>query len=273
MLIPKFDLYKSEWLELVFENRNKSYGAYDLRQHYGQTMTKAIALVISGFIVSGVALSFIYKVKEVPTELIKTTVVDLKKLDVILPPPPKMDKPLPKQTAAVKAQPSVPTVVIPTHVTTAPVTIDPPVNATLTESIGSVVSKGEGKGDNAPIEGTPGPGTGTVSTNGGGNNTTGIVDFAEVSPEPAGGMAGWAKFIQRNLRYPDTEAQGRVFVSFVVERDGSLSNVKIMKGVSPELDAEALRVIRMAPKWKPGMQAGQPVRVQFNIPINFQQNN
>jgi len=271
MLIPKFDLYKSEWLELVFENRNKAYGAYDLRQHYGQTMTKAIAVVISGFIVSGVALSFIYKVKDVPTEHFVTTVVDLKKVHVVLPPPPKTDVAPIKQVAPVKAQPSVPTVVIPTQITEKPVTTEPPVIATLTGAIGSVESKGEGKGENAPIEGTPSPGSGSGVANN--VNTNVIVDYAEVSPEPNGGMAGWAKFIQRNLRYPDTDAQGRVFVSFVVERDGSLSNVKILRSVSPELDAEALRVIRMAPKWKPGMQGGQPVRVQFNIPINFQQNN
>jgi protein TonB len=271
MLIPKFDLYKSEWLELVFENRNKAYGAYDLRQHYGQTMTKAIVLVVSGFIVSGVALSFIYKVKDVPAELVKTTVVDIKDIKVVLPPPPKMDKPLPKQAAPLKVQPSVPTVVIPTHITDKPVTTEPPVIATLTGAIGSVESKGEGKGENAPVEGTPSPGNGSGVANNVNNNV--VVDYAEVSPEPAGGMAGWAKFIQRNLRYPDTDAQGRVFVSFVVERDGSLSNVKILRSVSPELDAEALRVIRMAPKWKPGKQGGQPVRVQFNIPINFQQSN
>jgi protein TonB len=268
MLIPKFDLYKSEWLELVFENRNKAYGAYDLRQHYNQTMTKAIAFVISGFIVSGVALSFIYKVKQAPVEHFVTTVVDLKKVHVVLPPPPKTDVTPVKQIAPIKAQPSVPTVVIPTQITDKPVTTEPPVIATLTGAIGSVESKGEGKGENAPIAAEPsGAGTGDKV------DTKILYDYAEVSPEPTGGMAGWAKFIQRNLRYPDTDAQGRVFVSFVVERDGSLSNIKILKGVSPELDAEALRVIRMAPKWKPGMQGGQPVRVQFNIPINFQQSN
>jgi protein TonB len=268
MLIPKFDLYKSEWLELVFENRNKAYGAYDLRQHYGQTMTKAIVLVVSGFIVSGVALSFIYKVKEAPAEHLVTTVVDLKKVHVVLPEPPKTDVAPVKQAAPVKVQPSVPTVVIPTTITDKPTAIDPPVNATLVGAVGSVESKGEGKGENVPITTEP-------SGNGTGDKVDPkvIYDVVDVVPEPMGGMAGWSKFLQHNLRYPDTDAQGRVFVSFVVEPDGSLSNIKILKGVSPELDAEALRVIRMAPKWKPGKQGGQPVRVQFNIPINFQQSN
>jgi len=275
MLIPKFDLYKSEWLDLVFENRNKNYGAYELRQHYSQTMNKALGLTLLGFVSIAVTFGIISRINQQP--LTHTTIVDLSHPPAILPPPPKKeDKPLqppPAKAAPVKplqATPSGPSVVIPTHTTTEPVTTDPPTIAQISQStISSEASKGTGPAVQPIAEGTGnGSGTGEKVDNG-----TEVHDFAEISPEPMGGMAGWSKFIQRNLRYPDTDAQGRVFVSFVVERDGSLSNVKILKGVSPELDAEALRVIRMAPKWKPGMQGGQPVRVQFNIPINFQQNN
>ncbi|WCT10499.1 energy transducer TonB [Mucilaginibacter jinjuensis] len=275
MLIPKFDLYKSEWLDLVFENRNKNYGAYELRQHYSQTMAKAMAFTLLGFVSVAITMAVITRLNAKPDEIVH--IIHLSDPKVILPPPPKkIDEPLqppPAKAAPVKplqATPSGPSVVIPTHVTTEPVTTDPPTMAQISQStISSEASKGTGPAVQPIAEGT-GNGTGTGDKV---DNDTGIRDFAEVSPEPMGGMAGWSKFIQRNLRYPDTDAQGRVFVSFVVERDGSLSNIKILKGVSPELDAEALRVIRMAPKWKPGMQGGQAVRVQFNIPINFQQNN
>jgi len=274
MLIPKFDLYKAEWLDLVFENRNKNYGAYELRQHYSQTMTKALAITLSGFVVVAVTFGIVSRVKQdAPTH---TTIVDLSHPPAILPPPPKKeDKPLQPPPAKTPVKPlqatsSGPTVVIPTHTTPEDVRTDPPTIADMQKSnIGSEVSKGTAPAVQPIIEGT-GNGTGAAVNNADDGK---VLNYAEVSPEPNGGMAGWTKFIQRNLRYPDTDAQGRVFVSFVVERDGSLTDIKIIRSVSPELDAEALRVIRMAPKWKPGMQGGQPVRVQFNIPINFQQNN
>lgn len=169
-----------------------------------------------------------------------------------------------------QATPSGPSVVIPTKITPEEVDNNPPTIAEIQKSnIGSEVSKGTGPAVQPITDGT-GNGAGAAVNNADDGK---VRDYAEVAPEPNGGMAGWTKFIQRNLRYPDTDAQGRVFVSFVVERDGSLTDIKIIRSVSPELDAEALRVIHMAPKWKPGMQGGQPVRVQFNIPINFQQNN
>jgi protein TonB len=81
------------------------------------------------------------------------------------------------------------------------------------------------------------------------------------------------EYISKNLRYPDIAAengiQGRVFVQFVVEPDGSVSNVKVVRGVDPSLDREAIRVVESSPKWKPGKQRGKPVRVSFTFPIIF----
>jgi len=81
------------------------------------------------------------------------------------------------------------------------------------------------------------------------------------------------EYISKNLRYPDIAAengiQGRVFVQFVVEPDGSVSNVKVVRGVDPSLDREAVRVVESSPKWKPGKQRGKPVRVSFTFPIIF----
>jgi protein TonB len=264
-------LYKSEWLDLVFENRNKNYGAYELRQHYSQTMAKALAITLSGFVVVAVTLGIVSRVKQDPL----TTVHEIHLTNpktVVLPPPPKQEplKPAQKHATPLQSTASAPTVVIPTHTTTDPVLTDPPtITQIATSTVGTETSKGTGPAVQ-PIASGSGDGTaGPASTSDDGS----VHQFADESPEPIGGMAGWSKFIQRYLRYPDTEAQGRVFVSFVVERDGSLSDIKILRGVSPELDAEALRVLRMAPRWRPGKQAGQPVRVQFNIPINFQLNN
>jgi protein TonB len=97
--------------------------------------------------------------------------------------------------------------------------------------------------------------------------------FVEEMPEPIGGMEAMYTFLQSNLRYPEVARnngiQGTVFVEFVVERDGSITDVKVIVGVYPELDQEAVRVVRMMPKWKPGRQMGKAVRCYFNIPIRF----
>jgi TonB family protein len=97
--------------------------------------------------------------------------------------------------------------------------------------------------------------------------------FVEVMPEPVGGMDAIYKFLQENLRYPkearDKGISGQVFIEFVVEKDGSIDNVKVLKGVDPDLDAESVRVVKLMPKWKPGKQKGEPVRTYFNIPIRF----
>jgi len=87
------------------------------------------------------------------------------------------------------------------------------------------------------------------------------------------GQDGFRTYIAQNLRYPEIAAEngiaGRVFVSFVVEPNGVVSNVNIVRGVDPALDAEAVRVVKSSPKWAPGKQRGKPVRVSFTFPINF----
>jgi len=97
--------------------------------------------------------------------------------------------------------------------------------------------------------------------------------FVEEMPEPIGGFEAMYAFLQSNLRYPEVarnnNIQGQVFIEFVVEKDGSISNVKVLVGVYPELDQEAVRVVRMMPKWRPGKQMGKPVRTFYQIPIRF----
>lgn len=87
------------------------------------------------------------------------------------------------------------------------------------------------------------------------------------------GQDGFRKYISQNLKYPTVAAEngisGRVFIKFVVEPDGSVSNVSIVRGVDPALNNEAIRVVRSSPKWIPGKQRGKPVRVSFTFPINF----
>ena len=98
-------------------------------------------------------------------------------------------------------------------------------------------------------------------------------DVVEDMPAFPGGMEAMIQFINNNIQYPaDAQKQkvdGRVLVNFVVEKDGSITEVKVIKPTFPSLDAEAVRVVKAMPKWKPGYQKGQAVRVQFTMPINF----
>ncbi len=96
---------------------------------------------------------------------------------------------------------------------------------------------------------------------------------AEEMPEFPGGNSALLHFLSQNIKYPAIAAEsfitGKVTVNFVVNKDGSISDAKILRGADPALDMEALRVIYSLPKWKPGKQGGKPVRVSFTVPINF----
>lgn len=100
-----------------------------------------------------------------------------------------------------------------------------------------------------------------------------VFNIVEDMPEFPGGQMALLKFIAKSVKYPviaqENGIQGRVFVAFVVNKDGSVTDVRIARGVDPSLDKEAIRVVKSLPKWKPGMQRGKPVRVSYSVPINF----
>lgn len=100
-----------------------------------------------------------------------------------------------------------------------------------------------------------------------------IFQIVEENPEFPGGEDEMRRFIRDNMRYPviarEAGIQGSVFVTFVVERDGSVTNVQVLRGIGGGCDEEAVRVVREMPKWKPGRQRNQPVRVQYRMPIRF----
>ncbi|RYU92359.1 energy transducer TonB [Mucilaginibacter terrigena] len=99
-----------------------------------------------------------------------------------------------------------------------------------------------------------------------------FTDF-EHPPQFPGGHQEFAKYLMANLRYPaesySKRIQGRVILSMIVEKDGTVDEVKIVKGVADDIDREAIRVLSNSPKWLPGVQKGQPVRVRYAVPLNF----
>ena len=100
-----------------------------------------------------------------------------------------------------------------------------------------------------------------------------VYDEVEQMPEYPGGMPAMIEFLQTNIKYPEDavkqKVEGRVMVQFVVETDGSISDVHVAKQVFPSLDAEAIRVVQAMPKWVPGREKGKVVRVKYNLPIVF----
>jgi protein TonB len=266
MLISKFDLYKSEWLELVFENRNKNYGAYQLRQHHNRTMILAMTFTFLGVgVLFGTSAILQSHHHTAPPPVI--TIVDLSHFKdqqaKKLPPPVIPHTPPPPHVATVRF---VPPVVRQDNL----VTEQPPKIEGLTEAISTENSKGV-HGDAPPvIDVAPGNGPSVTEDD---DKVHTLVEV-QVMPTPMGGEDAWNKFLSKNLRYP-SEAQdagvgGKVYMSFVVEKDGSLSNFTVERGAGYGMDEEATRVLKLAKAWKPGLQNGRPVRVKFVIPINFQ---
>jgi periplasmic protein TonB len=271
MLISKFDLYNPGWLEVVFENRNKEYGAYELRQHYSRNVVRAMAgtFLGLGLLFGGVVLFSPARSSE------RVIVVDNQPPVIPVPPitPPHTAKP-PEPPKSPKAQPPAQPVATTKFVTMVPtpdpVTENPPKNAELTNAIGPETIK-------APA-GPPAVPTDKPVIDGGNatdesvHNTFGL----DVMPEPFGGEGAWGKFLSRNLRFPgpaqEQQVSGKVILSFVVEKDGHLSNIVVERSAGYGFDEEAVRVLKLAKAWKPGIQNGQPVRVKYTIPISFQYN-
>ena len=100
-----------------------------------------------------------------------------------------------------------------------------------------------------------------------------VYDQVEQMPEFPGGMPAMIEYLQTNMKYPEDAVKqkvgGRVMVMFVVETDGTISNVRVARNVFPSLDAEAVRVVKAMPKWKPGKEKGRRVRVNYTLPVVF----
>lgn len=110
----------------------------------------------------------------------------------------------------------------------------------------------------------------------GGEDSDQVYQMVEQQAEFPGGTSKLMEFLSNNINYPAAAAkkkiQGRVIVSFIVETDGSLSNVTVPRSVDPDLDKEAIRVVKSMPKWNPGKQQGKPVRVKYMLPVTFRLN-
>lgn len=282
MLNISSNLHKTEWLDLVFKNRNKNYGAYSLRSQSSGTTARALFIAAPLFVLF-FAGPMIYKhfvgkdASEIVDALKDDRVIDVSMAERKIEKPKTPEKSEMPKTEPIKEKIKTVKPVSNPIVVDRPVINDPPTLAEADHAaVGPVTQSGvETSLGSVPVEGS---GKGIGSGNGEGNGIaedTGIHNMGDIQvyPEFEGGMKAWAKFIQRNLRYPnaaqEVDAQGKVYISFVVEKDGSVSNVTVLRGIGYGCDEEAVRVISKSPKWKPGKQNDQNVRVRYNMPLSF----
>ncbi len=251
--------------DIVFEGRNQSYGAYEIRRKYNWTVTLILGCMI-GALALGMGIKAVLNMQS--DNEAKEAVLDMTTIDLTPPPadknepPPPPPPPPPPVLETVKF---VPPVIKDDAVETDP----PPPQEKLAETNVSTVTQ-EGDGD-AVVVPTEGNGTGVVE-----EKAPEIFTVVEEMPEFPGGMAGLGAYIQKNLQYPQMAKEaglsGKCFLKFVVNENGSISDVTVLKGVPgcQECDKEAIRVVKSMPNWKAGKQNGRSVKVFYNIPINYQ---
>jgi len=277
MFNSSINVYKTEWLDLVFADRNKNYGAYELRSKSSKIMTKSLLISAGLFLLVGFS-PLIYS-KMFPTMVEKVAPPRVVDLSNVIHDMKKKVEPE-KKIEPPKAEPvKVKTVNMTSNIVVVdkPEIKDPPTMKEIENAVVSNVTQdGEIKPNLSLI--TPsanGNGNGLGKEEGEGENSNEVKEISGVDeyPEFAGGMKAFTKYMERNLRYPsraqEDGIQGKVFVSFVVEKDGSITDVKVLRGIGFGCDEEAMKVIKKSPLWKPGKNKGIPVRVRYNMPINF----
>lgn len=274
--MSKIDLISNEWTDLVFEGRNQTYGAYKLRK--GTAKRNVWALIIVGLAAALLYLGLqLQKMAEANKKVENTQAVELAKLntekkeakvekkEIIKQEPEKVVEqvkssvkftaPIIKKDSEVKEEDEIKLDEVQKS--------DKAVGAFTVEGndeVGGAVLKA--KEDIA----APEPPKHVVEE-------TKIFTVVEQMPMYPGGDAALMGYLRDNIKYPTVAAengvQGRVVVGFVVERDGSITDVNILRGVDPSLDREAMRVVKSMPRWNPGKQNGSAVRVKYQVPVSF----
>ena len=276
--MTQIDLISNEWSDLLFENRNKEYGAYVLRH---QTGTRNIISIIAVLIIFALAMALMvaknaidnYRAKNVAHTMVMDVTMWKDKM-----PEAKVERAEPVRQEEVekvvdKVRESIKFV--------APVIkkddeVDPEDQMRTQEELMSsraaiggfdVIGNSE---TGEVLRAKEVLVTEPVKPK---EEETKIFTVVEQMPSFPGGTGALMQYLSRNIKYPpvaeENGIQGRVICSFVVERDGSVTDVRIEKGVDPSLDKEAIRVVSSMPKWIPGRQNGQSVRVKYTLPVIF----
>jgi len=267
--MSKIDLFRKEWLDVVFENKNKAYGAYQLRQKNSSTTTRALLFASAAFILLFITPKIISLIQGAlpEDEVVKQVEVAIQPpppVDPKTPPPPPVEPPPPKQDQVKFPPPIVkPDVEVRDQ--------EPPQIEDLKKADpGQKTIAGDPDADiviSAPVG--EGPKQAAVVED------TKVYDFVSIETPPSfpGGIEKFYAYVGKSIKYPPMAAenniQGKVFLSFVVEKNGELTDIHVDRKLGGGTDEEAVRVLKASPRWTPGIQNGKPVRVKYNIPISF----
>ena len=279
--MAKIDLYDPKWVDMVFAGKNKEYGAYQLRKGTsGRNIKSLLILVIAAALVGGFLAWKVIEQKQAEEQQAYMEAMELAKLQQQAKKEEKKKEPVKPKVEMKKEIP----VARETQKFTAPVIkkdelvkeenqvkqmdkLDDKVAVGAEDKEGVKDRTVEAVRSEIAVAAPPPPPAPKPEV------ATKVFDVVEEMPSFPGGSAALMSYLSSNTKYPvvaqENGVQGRVIVSFVVERDGSISDVKVARSVDPSLDREAQRVVKSMPKWKPGKQNGSAVRVKYTVPVVF----
>ncbi len=264
----KINLFNEAWVDLLFKGRNQEYGAFQLRKDSSRRHRWGIIIALIFFALI-ITLPVIYKQiiskgkeRNVEVTTLSNIQIDQKKIekpkDIII------EKPAPPLKSSIKFTPPV-------------IKPDEEVKEDEVIKTQEELKKSDVAISVADVKGTDevnGVDIAELNKMTVGEDTTSTpYTFVEQMPQFPGGEVALRKFLATSVKYPviaqENGIQGKVYVNFVVDVNGGISNVKVSRGVDPSIDKEAVRVVKSMPKWIPGKQNGEAVRVSYTVPINF----
>ena len=274
--MSKIDLISSDWVDLVFEGRNKAYGAYRLRKSTTKRNILAMVAVVILLIVAFIILTVKNFVDEQRAKVAMTQVAELTNYDQ-----PKKKAEVKQKKVEVEPERVVERVKSSIKFTAPVIKKDEEVKPdeelktqdelmSTKTAIGTFDVKGNDDANGEILKAKeviaePEPPKHEEEGK--------VFDIVEQQPMFPGGPAALMKYLSEHTKYPvvaqENGVQGRVTVQFVVEKDGSISDVHVLRGVDPSLDKEAVRVVKSLPRWTPGKQNGITVRVNYRVPVLF----
>ena len=274
--MSKIDLISSDWVDLVFEGRNKAYGAYRLRKSTTKRNILAMVAVVILLVVAFIILTVKNFVDEQRAKVAMTQVAELTNYEQ-----PKKKAEVKQKKIEVEPERVVERVKSSIKFTAPVIKKDDEVKPdeelktqdelmSTKTAIGTFDVKGNDDANGEVLKAKeviaePEPPKHEEENK--------VFDIVEQQPLFPGGPAALIKYLSENTKYPvvaqENGVQGRVTVQFVVEKDGSISDVHVLRGVDPSLDKEAVRVVKSMPRWTPGKQNGITVRVNYRVPVLF----
>ena len=279
--MAKIDLYDPKWVDMVFAGKNKEYGAYQLRKGTsGRNIKALLILIIAAALVGGFLAWKVIEQKQAEEQQAYMEAMELAKLQEQAKKEKKKPEPIKPKVEQKKEIP----VARETQKFTAPVIkkdelvkeenqvkqmdqLDDKVAVGTENKEGVKDRTVEAVRNDIAVAAPPPPPEPKPEV------ANKVFDVVEEMPSFPGGQGALMAFLSSNIKYPvvaqENGVQGRVIVGFVVEKDGSISDVKVMRSVDPSLDREAQRVVKAMPKWKPGKQNGSAVRVKYTVPVVF----